>query len=109
MSILTIFSNLIEKLFYNRLSSFIYKNNISHNNQFGFVKYKSTNTAIAHILSSLIFKCHNNKKIAHIILDLKKAFDLINHKLLLTKLAHYGIRGVPLKWLSDYIGSYPKN
>ena len=38
-------------------------------------------------------------------LDLKKAFDFINHKLLLTKLAHYGIRGVPLKWLSDYLSS----
>ena len=49
--ILTIFSKLIEKLFYNGLSSFIYKNNILHNNQFGFVKNKSTNTAIAHILA----------------------------------------------------------
>ncbi len=36
-------------------------------------------------------------------LDLKKAFDFIDHKLLLTKLAHYGIRGVPLKWLSYYL------
>ena len=36
-------------------------------------------------------------------LDLKKAFDFINHKLLLTKLAHYSITGVPRKWLSDYL------
>ena len=38
-------------------------------------------------------------------LDLLKAFDFINHKLLLTKLAHYGIRGVPLKYLLDYLSS----
>ena len=36
-------------------------------------------------------------------LDLKIAFDFINHKLLQTKLVHYSIRGVPLKWLSDYL------
>ena len=71
---LIIFSKLIEKLFYNRLSSFIYKNNILHNNQFGFVKNKSTNTAIAHILSSLITKCHNNKKIAPYNVGLEESF-----------------------------------
>ena len=41
-------------------------------------------------------------------LDLTKAFDFINHKLLLTKLARYGIKGVPFKLLSDYLSGRTK-
>ena len=40
-----------------------------------------------------------------ILLDLKKALDFINHKLLLSKLAHYGVRGLQLPWLSDYLSN----
>ncbi len=103
ISILTVFSKLLEKLFYNRLNSFINKNNILHSNQCGFCKNKSTSLAIGNVLSSLINKCNSNKKVAFALLDLKKAFDFINHDLLLVKLKHYGIRGLPLKWITSYL------
>ena len=38
--------------------------------------------------------------------DLKKAFDLVNHKLLINKLSHYGIRGLPLQWMISYLSDY---
>ena len=63
----------------------------------------STNLALAHVLSSLISKINSNNPVVLALLDLKKAFDLINHKLLINKLNAYGIRGLPLKWLSNYL------
>ena len=60
ISILTIFSKLLEKLFYNRLLSFINSQNLIHDNQFGFRANRSTTFAITHVLSNLIDKCNSN-------------------------------------------------
>jgi len=103
ISILSIFSKLLEKLFYNRLLAFINAKGILHSNQFGFRAHHSTNFAIAHVLSSLISKINANGSTVLILLDLKKAFDLIKHKLLLNKLSVYGVRGLPLLWLNSYL------
>jgi hypothetical protein len=105
ISILTVFSKLLEKLFYNRLIAFIEKYQILHFNQFGFRKNKSTSTAIACVLSSLLNKCSSKIKTILALLDLKKAFDFINHNLLIRKLQHYGIRGTPLLWLMSYLSN----
>jgi hypothetical protein len=103
ISVLTVFSKLLEKLFYNRLISFVDVNNLLHHNQFGFRKDKSTSLALANVISSLIHKCNASLKTAFALLDLKKAFDFINHDLLAIKLKHYGVRGIPLQWLTSYL------
>jgi hypothetical protein len=103
ISILTVFSKLLEKLFYNRLIAFIEKYEVLHSNQFGFRKSKSTSTALACVLSSLLNKSSSNTKTILALLDLKKAFDFINYDLLISKLKHYGIRGTPLLWLMSYL------
>jgi hypothetical protein len=105
ISILSLFSKLLEKLFYNRLVSFVNKHNLLHNFQFGFRASRSTAVAHAHVLSSLIDKCNHNKKIVVSLLDLKKAFDLINHELLLRKLYFMGIRASSLTWLTSYLNN----
>jgi hypothetical protein len=95
ISILTIFSKLLEKLFYNRLVAFVNAKNILHNSQFGFRKNRSTSLAITYVLTNIINKINNNKKVAFVLLDLKKAFDFINHDLLLLKLKTLWYKGAP--------------
>ena len=56
LSMLTFFSKLLEKLFYNRLTAFVNDKSILHSHQFGFRVIHFTNLAIAHVVSSLIFK-----------------------------------------------------
>ena len=103
ISILTTFSNILEKLFLKRVLNFINKNNILHENQFGFRQGKSTSVAITHLLNNLINNYNANKKIGMALLNLKKTFDFINHDLLLIKLKHYGLRGTPLRWIYSYL------
>ena len=61
-------------------------NNILHNNQFGCRSNKSTSTALANVLTSLISRINDKKCTIFTLLNLKKAFDLINHDLLQAKL-----------------------
>jgi hypothetical protein len=76
---------------------------VLHHNQFGFRQNKSTSLALANVVSNLIHKCNSGLKTVLALLDLKKAFDFINHDLLLMKLKHYGIRGIPLYWITSYL------
>ena len=78
-------------------------NNVLHVNQFGFRSNKLTSTALANVLISVISKINDKKCTIFTLLDLKKAFDLINHDMLLAKLQLYGIRGLPLTWVKSYL------
>lgn len=103
ISILTMFSKLLEKLFYKRLISFVDRHSLLNNFQFGFRENKSTSLAHAHVISSLLDKYKKGTKTVFALLDLRKAFDLINHEILLHKLSSLGIRGPSFKWISNYL------
>jgi hypothetical protein len=70
ISVLTLFSRLLEKLYYARLLSFLNKHHILHDSQFGFRQGKSTVTAITQVLSSILFKHQANSKVVLTLLDL---------------------------------------
>ena len=83
----------MEKIIYSRLYKFISKINILSNKQFGFVKGRGTKDALKNITNILYNNLDKSKPIIGTFLDLAKAFDTVNHYILLQKLERYGIRG----------------
>jgi hypothetical protein len=86
-----------------RIVNFLEKHNILSNTQYGFRETKSTQDVLLKVTADL-YKCIDSGATpAMLLVDLKKAFDTVSHKLLKTKLDCYGIRGNALKWISNYL------
>ena len=96
-------SKIVERVIAIRLNYFLEKNSIISNCQFGFQKSKSTFNAL-HQLTEKIYSSLNDKQyLTSIFIDLKKAFDSVNHKVLLEKMELAGIRGMALEWFRSYL------
>ena len=93
---------------YNRVVKFLHKHKILNEHQFGFQKMKSTDQAIQVIHSKIIGSFEDKKLACSIFLDFAKAFDTVNHKILLQKLSNYGIRGIALNWFDSYLKNRPQ-
>jgi len=105
--VLPILSKVFEKLFLQRLSSFLHKYKILPPTQYGFTKNNNCQYAIMHSLL-YITEALNKKYFASLVLlDLSKAFDSIDHPLLRQKLSRCGIRGIPLLWIDSYLKDRP--
>ena len=74
-------------------------------NQFGFRKSHSTSHAINHSIGVITEQIEKQKHFIGIFIDLSKAFDTINHDILLAKLSNYGIRGIILQLIESYLKS----
>ena len=105
ISLLPIISKVLERLMYNRLISFLEKYNVIFEHQFGFQKNKSTTLAIMDLYHKIIDSMENKKTPSCIFLDFAKAFDTVNHNILLNKLEYYGIRGTSLNWFKSYLNN----
>ena len=103
ISILPCLSKVFEKLFYFRLSAFLEKFDILSPHQYGFRPHHSTTMAILEFVNNIYEGFESNEYTIGIFLDLKKAFDTVNHQILIDKLNFYGIRGIPLAWLTSYL------
>ena len=103
ISILPSISKVLEKIIYNRLHSFITNHDILSPCQFGFRPKRSTYMAINDFYSKVTEYLDNKMYTVGIFLDLSKAFDTLNHDILLTKLNSYGIRGLANNWIRDYL------
>ena len=105
IAVLSPFAKILERLVYNQPNHSLEKENILSKHQFGFRKNYSTEQAILEHTDNLKMKIDNKEAICSIFLDLSKAFDTVNHQILLKKLYRYGIRGVPLQWFKSYLES----
>ena len=103
ISLLSIFDKIIEKLMHKRLYKFLEDHNILYNKEFGFRKKNSTIFSLIEITEKIKESIDKGKFGCGIFIDLRKAFDTVNHNILLNKLDHYGIRGIELNWFESYL------
>ncbi|XP_065671724.1 uncharacterized protein LOC136089600 [Hydra vulgaris] len=103
ISILSVFSKILERILYNRIYNHLLSNKLLYNMQYGFKKNNSTEHAIIQLTRSISDSFNNSKFTLGVFIDLAKAFDIINHKILAKKLKCCGITGNVLKLLKSYL------
>jgi len=103
ISLLTSFSKIIEKIIYKRLYRHLKENNILVKEQFGFREKSSTDMATYALLNTVLSSLDKELLVGGIFCDLQKAFDCVNHNILLTKLEFYGISGIATQLMRSYL------
>ena len=103
ISILPLISKIFEKAANSQLTSFLEKYNLLKNSQYGFRRNHSTTQAILDNLQYIYDCLDNGHSVLSLYLDFSKAFDSIDHEILLTKLDKYGIRGQANDWFRSYL------
>ena len=105
ISILSLLNNIFEKLLYKRLYEYLEKFKILYQFQYGFRKGHSTIHALVELVDKIRNSIDNGEMTCGIFVDLSKAFDTVDHKILLHKLDHYGFRGKTNKLLESYLSN----
>ena len=105
VSTLPIFGKIFEKLIYNRLYQFLEDNKTIYENQYGFRRGHSTNHALNYSVTYIDSQIKRKKHTLGIFIDLSKAFDTIDHEILISKLSNYGIQGNALKLIKSYLSN----
>ena len=109
ISILSNISKILERAMYNRIELFLNEFNLIYENQFGFRKKHSTEHALTAIIEQIRANLDNKTFSAAVFIDLEKAFDTVNHSILLKKLNHYGITNIANRWLGSYLSNRMQN
>ena len=102
ISLLPTISRIFETAIYSQLYEYIEHHHIINDSQYGFRKAHSIFYTATELIDRLTYKLDNNKIPFNIYIDLSKAFDTLNHSILLSKLHYYGIRNTALTLLKSY-------
>ncbi|KAG7526776.1 hypothetical protein JOB18_045141 [Solea senegalensis] len=104
ISILPVISKIVEKIVIDQLTDHINSCNPGLDSaQFGFTKHHSTETAILHLTEQIRLGLDKGGVVGAVFLDLSKAFDTVNHKVLLSKLSNVNLSSNTLAWISSYL------
>ena len=105
ISVLSCFSKILERIMYNRVYNYLNDNNLLFHKQFGFRKSHSTDHALIELINSTYDSFNQNKYTLGVFIDLSKAFNTVDHNILIDKLNLYGIKNNSLKWFSSYLSN----
>ena len=109
ISLLPVASKILEKIVHRRLYNFLSENNFFNEYQFGFRSNHSTELAASCLINKICNALNGKKKVMLVFLDMSKAFDCVDHDILLEKLKVYGVCGESLSWFKSYlVGRYQK-
>ena len=103
ISLLPVISKVFERAVFNQLYDYCTKNNIFYNSQYGFRKAHSTELACLEYIDKVLHDLDKKHMPISIFIDLSKAFDTLDHKIMLHKLSHYGVSQNALKWFDSYL------
>ena len=90
---------------YDRLLNFVNKKNLLYAHQYGFRKNRSTYMALLSLVDNLTHALENGEHVVGVYLDFSKAFDTVDHMILLQKLYHCGVRGCAHDWFTSYLSN----
>ena len=105
ISVLPCFSTILERLMYNRLYKHLSNSKILYPKQFGFQKGHLTDHALLQLADQIYESFERNEYTIEVFIDLSKAFDTVDHNILLTKLEIYDISGTHLQWFRNYLSN----
>jgi hypothetical protein len=105
ISLVSSISKILEKTVAIKLVDHLESNNLLYVHQYGFLKGKSTEHNLLHLTNKIGEAINDDKYCIGIFLDLKKAFDVVSHKILLKKLKRLGIDGIALQWFESYLSN----
>lgn len=103
--LLSVFSKVYEKLFYIQINAFLNKEKILSSNQYGFRSGHCTQDSILSLYNHILNSFEEKNKCSCVFFDLTRAFETVDHRLLIDKLKNYGIRGLALKWIESYLSN----
>ena len=105
ISLLSNFEKILERLMYNRIYKFFSDNNLIYSLQFGFRQKYSTVHALISLTESIRKNLDEGNIGCGIFVDLQKAFDTVEHDILLSKREHYGAPGLANEWFKSYLSN----
>lgn len=103
ISILSSFSKIFERAIHNQLTDYLMENKLLHPYQYGFRKNHSTELAGLHLVDTIVSRLDNRFKSIGIFMDLSKAFDTLDHKILIEKLSYFGLSPSACNLIENYL------